>query len=380
MNTLMPRRGLLLIILCLLPLMAVGQERLEPLKVVSIAPVPKDTTRYEHGTPEYWFHITDTPKLDFFECRGDTGVVGYLMKTADSVHRHSFESSVKGHLLDDAGLPEVQRAEVVLAEVLNLRADSAQRIAEVFTAPRSYRFTRQYIIYLNSMGDTCAFVNCLMADEDNFPDRSFIIWNDGDDNYWHIKLNLTRRQLLDADINGPMIVWVDGRSKEPHGLDSLTVFGWMGGDIQYFDCDVLPKAVRSHLPKEYHIDGMTQYDGFTVNGNKYYTISYSSGTEVGFDNHGRWLFLYKKDSLTQEELVRMTGSTRIYEAVVKDMAARGRDFPRYGWIQAVERVKGCFVVEVKYYPSNAPGSQGNTADMYARYTIDKKGRVIGIVH
>lgn len=375
-------KKLTFIVICIFPLMTAGQGRLEPLKVTSITPVPKDTTHYDRNSPEWWEHVMDSPKIDFFVCRGDTGVVGYLLTTTDTTERLSLESRTKGRLLDGAWLPEVQRTEDVLAEVLNLQADSAQHIPEVFTAPRSYRFTRQYIIYLNSTGDTCAYVNCLMIADYNHPERSFVNMCDGNDNYWRVRLNLTRRLLLHEGINGPSIVYVDGRNKEPRGLDSLSVFGWMGGDKKYFDCDfdALPKAVRSHLPKEYHIDGMTQYDGFTVDGKKYYTISYSSGIEAGFDIQGHWLFLYKRDSLTQEELVRLTGSTQVYEAVVKDMAARGRNFSRHGWIQAAELVKECFVVEVKYYPSNDPDSQGNAADMYARYTIDKSGLVIGIVH
>ena len=80
------------IILCLLPLMASGQEleRLHPVKVVTITPVAKDTTHYERHSPGWFEHMMDTPKIDFYECRGNTSVVGYLMKTSDSSHRASF--------------------------------------------------------------------------------------------------------------------------------------------------------------------------------------------------------------------------------------------------------------------------------------------------
>lgn len=372
------------IILCLLPLMATGQEleRLHPVKVVTITPVAKDTTHYERHSPGWFEHMMDTPKIDFYECRGDTSVVGYLMKTSDSSHRVSFESRLKGKLLDEAWLPEVQWAEEVLAEVLNLRADSAQRIAEAFTAPRAYGYTRQYLFYRNAAGDTCAYVNCTEASEEDHLERSHVVWCDGNDAHWHVLLNLSRKRLIDYHINGPMIAAVDGRSNEPQGLDSLAVFGWAGGSRDYFDCDydALPKTVRRNLPKEYRIDGMTNYEGLRHKGKSYYSIYYSNGAEVGFDHRGHLLYLCKRDSVTLEELERVTGSKRVYEAVVKDMAARGRDFQRYGCIHSVESVKDCFVIEVTYYPSKSPYAEGNANDMYARYTIDKKGRVVGIIH
>ena len=179
-----------------------------------------------------------------------------------------------------------------------------------------------------------------------------------------------------------MIAVVNGRSNEPRGLDSLTVFGQVWRSNDYFDCDydALSKSVKRNLPKGYRIDGMTTYEGLRYGENNYYIIYYSSGTEVGFDHQGHWLYLYKRDSVTLDELEQVTGSKRVYKAVVKDMAARGRDFPRYGWIQAVERVKDCFVLEVSYYPSKSHDTEGNANDMYARYTIDKKGCVIGIIH
>lgn len=374
----------LLFILFLVPLMASGQQlpRLHAVRVAKITLVPKDTTRYDRNAPEYWDHVMDSPKIDFYECRNDEGVVGYLMTTADSARRATLEDRFKGRLLDGAWLAEVQRAEEVMAEVLDRKADSAQQICEVFTAPRYYRFTRQYLFFLNKKGDTCAFVNCMMDTEENHPERSFVDVSDGDDDYWRVVVNLTKRQLMHIGVNGPEITMVDGRSSEPRGLDSLSVFGWMGGDKRYFECDheALPKAVRRNLPKAYRIDAMTTYDGFRLDGKDYYIVYYSDGTEVGLDNRGHWRYLYKRDSVTTEEMVLLTGSTGVYEAVVKDMAARGRDFRRYGWVQAVESVKDCFVVEIKYFPSNDPEATGNANDMYARYTIDPKGRIVGIVH
>ena len=376
--------GMILIALCLLPMMATGQElpRLHPVRVTKMAPVPKDTTRYDRNSPEYWDHVLDSPRMDFFECRNDEGVVGYLMTTTDSARRTALEKRFRGRLLDGAWLAEVQRAEEVMAEVLDLKADSAQRICEVFTAPRYYRFTRQYLFFLDKKGDTCAFVNCMMDDEVSHPERSFVDVSDGDDNYWRVVMNLSQRRLVHTGLNGPTIKMVDGRSREPRGLDTLSIFCWIGGNKRYFDCDydALPKSVRSRLPEAYHIDGMTTYDGFHFDGKDYYIVYYSDGTEVGLDRRGHWRYLHKRDSVTMEEISQLTGSTRVYETVVNDMAARGRDFHRYGWVQAVECVKDCFLVEVYYFPSKDLEVYGNANDMYALYTIDPQGRVVGIVH
>ena len=375
-------KRLIIILLCLLPLSVIGQEleRLCPIKVASIVPVQKDTTHYDRNSLE-WSSQTGDTNIDFFECRSDTGVVGYLMKSNEYFQRLFFEAKVNGKLLDDAWLPEVQRTEEVLSEVLNLRADSVQMIPEVFTAPRYYRFTRQYIIYLDKKGDTCAYINCLMADDYHHPERSFISVCDGGDNYWQVKLNLTRRQLMDTRINGPMVVYVSGRAEDSHGLDSLTVFNRQDDSKEYFDCyyDDLPRNVQHNLPKEYPIDMLTKYDAFKYKGNNYYTVSYSNGAKVGFNHLGQWLSLYRWQGITQEEMSRVTGTTRVYDAIVKEMEARGRNFQLYGQVRWVERVKNYFVVNICYFPSNDPSVSDNAGDMTATLTIDKKGHVVAFI-
>ena len=375
-------KRLIFILLCLLPLSVIGQEleRLCPIKVASIVPVQKDTTHHDRNSLE-WSSQTGDTNIDFFECRSDTGVVGYLMKSNEYFQRLFFEAKVNGKLLDDAWLPEVQRTEEVLSEVLNLRTDSVQMIPEVFTAPRYYRFTRQYIIYLNKKGDTCAYINCLMADDYHHPERSFISVCDGGDNYWQVKLNLTRRQLMDTRINGPMVVYVSGRNEDSHGLDSLTVFNRQDDSKEYFDCyyDDLPRNVQHNLPKEYPIDMLTKYDAFKYKGNNYYTVSYSNGAKVGFNHLGQWLSLYRWQGITQEEMKRMTSTTRVYDAIVREMAARGRNFSRYGQVRWVERVKNYFVVNICYFPSNDPSVSDNAGDMTATLTIDKKGHVVAFI-
>ena len=300
------------------------------------------------------------------------------MKTADFFQRSFFQAKVKGTLLDGAWLNEVQRAEEVLAEVLNRRADSAQMIPECLTASHYNLFTRQYIIYLNKVGDTCAYINCLKG-KYHHPERRFIMVNDGGDNYWQAKLNLTRRQLMDIRSNGPVVTYVESLSRKPQVLDK-GIFFTQQNDA-YFDCyyEDLPRIVRNHLPKEYPIDMLTKYKSFKYEGHDYYIVSYSNGYEVGFNSSGQWMSLLRWQGITQEEVQRMTGRTKVYDAVVREMAARGYRFPQYGNIRWVERVKNNYVLNIRYTPSNDPASPGNANDMDATLIIDKKGCLVDFI-
>ena len=370
-------KKLLLIAFCLLPLIAGGQDLigLRPMRVVSIAPVPKDTASCSEL--DFLSAGSDT-LIDFYACSGEEGVVGYLMKTADFFQRSFFQAKVKGTLLDGAWLNEVQRAEEVLAEVLNRRADSAQMIPECLTASHYNLFTRQYIIYLNKVGDTCAYINCLKG-KYHHPERRFIMVNDGGDNYWQAKLNLTRRQLMDIRSNGPVVTYVESLSRKPQVLDK-GIFFTQQNDA-YFDCyyEDLPRIVRNHLPKEYPIDMLTKYKSFKYEGHDYYIVSYSNGYEVGFNSSGQWMSLLRWQGITQEEVQRMTGRTKVYDAVVREMAARGYRFPQYGHIRWVERVKNNYVLNIRYTPSNDPASPGNANDMDATLIIDRKGCLVDFI-
>ena len=149
----------------------------------------------------------------------------------------------------------------------------------------------------------------------------------------------------------------------------------------YFDCyyEDLPRIVRNHLPKEYPIDMLTKYKSFKYEGHDYYIVSYSNGYEVGFNSSGQWMSLLRWQGITQEEVQRMTGRTKVYDAVVREMAARGYRFPQYGNIRWVERVKNNYVLNIRYTPSNDPASPGNANDMDATLIIDKKGCLVDFI-
>ena len=211
------------------------------------------------------------------------------------------------------------------------------------------------------------------------PERRFIMVNDGGDNYWQAKLNLTRRQLMDIRSNGPVVTYVESLSRKPQVLDK-GIFFTQQNDA-YFDCyyEDLPRIVRNHLPKEYPIDMLTKYKSFKYEGHDYYIVSYSNGYEVGFNSSGQWMSLLRWQGITQEEVQRMTGRTKVYDAVVREMAARGYRFPQYGNIRWVERVKNNYVLNIRYTPSNDPASPGNANDMDATLIIDKKGCLVDFI-
>jgi hypothetical protein len=75
----------------------------------------------------------------------------------------------------------------------------------------------------------------------------------------------------------------------------------------------------------------------------------------------------------------MTGKTKVYDAVVREMVAHGYQFPKYGHIRWVECVKDCYMVNIRYTPSNDPASPGNANDMDASLTIDKNGFLVDFI-
>lgn len=64
-------------------------------------------------------------------------------------------------------------------------------------------YKRQYIPYLNSKGEKVVWINCFCASHENVNWRKeFVIVKDGGTCYFHLKINLTTRQLYDLIVNG----------------------------------------------------------------------------------------------------------------------------------------------------------------------------------
>ena len=341
----------------------------------------------------------------FTECRNAEGTVGYLIEAKDCVF---LVGILLGHQFEDCcevGLQDVQRAENMLAKVLDRRADSAQIIQRAFTAPYFYQYIRQYVFYLNPEGDTCVHINCIhirevMPEERFFhsrmrPDLRYIVVLDGSDDFWNADLNLTKGKLLTFDVNGPTIHYVDGRNNEPLGLYQKTLFQSWWPIQESYSFEQLPTAVKKAVLSQIDPVGISGYqhfstkyiwayrekkDGSGVSKRKrykkgdYYKI-YSDTICRGFDAKGRMVYIGNVKYLGRLEpiyLNRIDGIDTMMAAIERDMSARGRNFGKYGYIQWVEQVGDRYVIAVVYNPPIP-------ADFFcAYYTLDSKGQVEGV--
>lgn len=123
-------------------------EHLRPVQVTEISLVRHDSLIYKNPIAQIICADVDT-SITFFECLNAKGIVGYLLDYHHNKYFRGFNTiwgnnsnSSEGTTIH-VGLKEVQQTENLLAKELDLKTDSAQRIPEVFTAPRFYQSTRQ---------------------------------------------------------------------------------------------------------------------------------------------------------------------------------------------------------------------------------------------
>lgn len=376
---------------------------LEPVTITEMVPVEIDFELERQQSSG--FIRVDTTKR-FTECRNAEGTVGYLIEAKDCVF---LVGILLGHQFEDCcevGLQDVQRAETMLAKVLDRRADSVQIIQRAFTAPYFYQYIRQYVFYLYPEGDTCVHINCIhnsevMPEDKEFfpfrirPDLNYMTVFDGDDNFWNADLNLTKDKLLTYDVNGPTIHYVDGRNNEPRGLYQKTLFQIWWPIQEPYSFEQLPTAVKeaalSQIDKTEITECVffsTKYiwayrekkDGSGVSKRKrykkgdYYKI-YSDTICRGFDAKGRMVYIANEEYMGRLEpiyLNRIDGIDTMMAAIERDMSARGSNFGKYGYIQWVEQVDDRYVIAVVYNPPIP-------ADFFcAYYTLDSKGQVEGV--
>ena len=382
---------------------AQAPPHLEPVMITEMVPVEID---FELERQQSSGFIRVDTNYRFTECRNAEGTVGYLIEAKDCVF---LVGILLGHQFEDCcevGLQDVQRAETMLAKVLDRRADSAQIIQRAFTAPYFYQYIRQYVFYLNPEGDTCVHINCIhnsevMPEDKEFfpfrirPDLNYMTVFDGDDDFWNADLNLTKDKLLTYDVNGPTIHYVDGRNYEPRGLYQKTLFQSWWPIQEPYSFEQLPTAVKeaalSQIDKTKITECVyfsTKYiwayrekkDGSGVSKRKrykkgdYYKI-YSDTICRGFDAKGRMVYIANEEYMGRLEpiyLNRIDGIDTMMAAIERDMSARGRNFGKYGYIQWVEQVGDRYVIAVVYNPPIP-------ADFFcAYYTLDSKGQVEGV--
>jgi hypothetical protein len=394
-------RKIALFAACLLFLMDVGAqkrpvtvspEHLQAVKVTTMARVQYDSADFSASNQ---FQRPDT-LWRFFECQNDTGVVGYVLEPKNPSYAVFWGGVGKEDSDFKAGVAEVQLAEALLARTLDLLADTAQNIQRALTAPRFYQYVRQYLFFINHEGDTCVHVNFIMQyGRTVFPDRRYLEQCDGDDTYWKADLNLTKARLTDYYVNGPTIYFVNGRSKVPQGLYRNTFFNehyyLTEKEISF---EQLPSALQAVAMQfdtskietfrrfsPYYWKYRQNRDGSITNIRKkqkpgsFYRV-YTDSLCYGFDAKGRLRYVGHWDEwegrLTSEALNHFSGIDKMLAAVNQDMTERGRNFPKYGFVNWIERVEEYYVLSVYYFgPVRAD-------HLRLYYTFDKSGSLIGI--
>lgn len=207
-------------------------EHLRPIPVTGISLVTHDTSSYKSPVAKQLCSYIDT-SITFYDCRNDKGTIGYvldyhkprLFKSYLSLWGDEEENAItsEGYSIF-VELKEVRRAEILLAKELDLKADSSQIIQRALTAPRFYQYVRQYSFYRTMDGDTCVEINFAIPDEYNCVDSYYYDPCDGGDVFWRATLNLSKKRILNYYVNGPEIITVKGRSKEPKGLRRNCIF------------------------------------------------------------------------------------------------------------------------------------------------------------
>lgn len=360
-------------------LMAQLPERLIPLNVTALEAV--DITKFPKSDNPWDNWDKPDTTIRFTACKGDTSVIGYVLEDNIGIPFLLLfvqSDSAKSY---HPTLKDVQRAEVLFAEVLNFRTDSANQVPRVFLAPYFYKYVRQYIFYLNKQNDTCVYINLTESEsaKEHYVDRRFLLVHDGGDYYWRAKINLTQRQLLDYSINGPIVHVSRGRNSEPEGLYYKTL---NCGDrykyysVERFNYREYPKAVERQLPPRHDNRGVSCVYHIKKGLRKYYSVEFGDGVTLTYRSNGKLISVATDDDvagLSNEDLSLFPGADTLVNAIERDMRAIGRDFRKYGTIMWIEKIKGCYVIAASYEsPTPIYG-------MVAYYTFDRKGQISGVL-
>lgn len=354
-------------------------ERLRPIPVTEISLVTRDTSRYRSSIAKQRCFYIDT-SITFYECRNDRGVVGFLLEFHNNRTFRDYKSTWDQSsnswrdIAVHAGLKEVQRAEILLAKELDLKADSSQIIQRALTAPRFYQYVRQYSFYRTMDGDTCVEINFAIPDEYNCVDSYYYDPCDGGDDFWRATLNLSKKRILNYYVNGPENITVKGRSKEPKGLRRNCIF--RNGTLyreEVITYNQLPEKVQTKVEKP--ADTTNVYIKVNHKGELYYIV-FTDSIQKGYRQDGTWLFtgaenLFSGD-LPAEKLQKVPHIHKMLSYIHEDMSRRGRDFGKFGRLISIETVSNHYVIHIWYYPDI------DYYKMWAAYTFDHNGDFVGI--
>lgn len=377
-----------IIIISTLLLLTVGTtfsqklEHLRPIPVTGISLVTHDTSSYKSPVAKQLCSYIDT-SITFYDCRNDKGTIGYVLDYHKPRLFKSYLSSwgdEEENAITSEGysifveLKEVRRAEILLAKELDLKADSSQIIQRALTAPRFYQYVRQYSFYRTMDGDTCVEINFAIPDEYNCVDSYYYDPCDGGDDFWRATLNLSKKRILNYYVNGPEIITVKGRSKEPKGLRRNCIF--RNGTLyreEVITYNQLPEKVQTKVEKP--ADTTNVYIKVNHKGELYYIV-FTDSIQKGYRQDGTWLFtgaenLFSGD-LPAEKLQKVPHIHKMLSYIHEDMSRRGRDFGKFGRLISIETVSNHYVIHIWYYPDI------DYYKMWAAYTFDHKGDFVGI--
>ena len=357
-------------------------EHLRPIPVTEISLVTHDTSNYKNPIAKRLCSYVDT-SITFYECRNDKGTVGYVLDYHKSRHFESYLSSwgddEENVLVSEGysilvGLKEVQCAEILLAKELDLKADSSQIIQRALTAPRFYQYVRQYSFYRTTDGDTCVEINFAIPDEYDCLDSYYMDPSDGGDSFWRATLNLSKKRILGYYVNGPEIITVKGRSKEPQGLHRNCIF--RNGTLyreKVIPYNQLPQKVQAKVVN--NRDTTNVYIEMHHKDQLYYLI-FRDGIQKGYRQDGTWLFTGTENlftgELSENHLRKVPHIKKMLSYIHNDMSRRGRDFKKYGKLISLEVVDKHYVIHIWYYPNI------DYYKMWAAYTFDHNGDFVGI--
>lgn len=366
------------------PLTAQRLERLEAIRIISIAEVDSNHSAVQGGM--------DSPYVasQFLECRTDNGVAGYVLELMgqfrDFEDFYEFDTHARsGGKRISIGLTEVQRTEQLLVDELNRITDEVHFIPRPFTSPQFYRYMKQYIFYQNEEGDTCVHINLFFPSESFSPDKYYVEIYDGDEVRWTASVNLSKSRVMSFSINGPTTYLIIGRSLERFGLSQECVFPDHEMYSGFCSLEELPSQVQKGI-----LNGMQQHDILQIAAfhplvrrgyhrrelsKNYYMVTWRDGSRDGFDSKGRWAYTDAGSSRWPEAYTsecHVPTLDKMLTYMKKDLESRGFDFSANVFLQKVEKVKRHYVMFVDCNAS-LPADRRRIA-----YTFDESGRFTGI--
>lgn len=347
------------------PAFAQTLKRLKPVTITSMTEVKRDTV--EEYDREGRLFFRGLPDNIFYQCFDGENIVGYLIRPADTSSYLFRELSQDGRPVK-ADLRELNLAEAIFANSLDIMVDSAHQVPKCFTSLRFYDYQRQYVFYQNDNRDTCVYVNCFIPFDTNWhPERNYISVDDGGDYFWYARLNLSKGKLIGYELNEAADGVYGRRSRILWGRTEVSVFDddrYAHKEIPYIS---LPKAVRKLVRKK----AVSRIESVAAPSQTLFRIWFRDGLVKGFDANGECLLVRYDQSVNSPVFYHdaIPDFDSMLDAIDADMAAHGYDFRRDGMLKWAEKIDGDRRIIVDMWKSGKR--------LMVMYTINPTGQIIG---